>query len=274
MPSAIASRPTLSRSQLSSSRRSAAARSVGSMRSRGPRMSPSQDRASLYVGHPSLKRATLSRMAPPSGGSHQMVTASHPCVYLRGLEHVGGVEYEAGGEGRTDVRGHIATPPHVWPRGRPQPSLGSRIPRVIGARPANHGGPWLGVRPPPLERDGGVLLRGGPRRARGCAPPAPFARRLRAHYAGLPGGHGAAPDDPWREEGVLQVLQGTPRQVPVRVGVLFQSTFQGAVHHAKGGHKAPAAALRRGGQSPSAAVSHRCTPAAALRGSRRSCSSW
>ena len=41
LPSATASHPTCSPSQLSRSWRSAAARSVGSMRSKGPRMSPS-----------------------------------------------------------------------------------------------------------------------------------------------------------------------------------------------------------------------------------------
>ena len=45
LPSATASHPTRSPSPLSSSWRSAAARSVGSMRSRGPRMSPSRDTA-------------------------------------------------------------------------------------------------------------------------------------------------------------------------------------------------------------------------------------
>ena len=57
--------------------------------------------------------------------------------------------------------------------------------------------------PPPLERDGAVPLCGGLRCARGCTPPAPFARPLRTHYTGLPRGHGAAPDDPRWEEGVL-----------------------------------------------------------------------
>ena len=76
--------------------------------------------------------------------------------------------------------------PTGGPRGRPQPFRGPRIPRVIRARLENHGGPWPGVRLPPLERDGGVLLRRGPRHARGVAPPAPFARPLRAHCVGLP----------------------------------------------------------------------------------------
>ena len=77
MPSAIASHPTTSRSQLSSSRRSGAARSVGSMRTMDLGMSPGRERASSYVGPPNLKCATVSRVAPPSGGSHRMVAASH-----------------------------------------------------------------------------------------------------------------------------------------------------------------------------------------------------
>ena len=185
MPSATASDPTLSPSHLSSSRCSAAARLVGSIRSRDPGMSPSRDRSSWYVGPPSLKCATLSRVAPssepgepPDGGR-----VAPPCVYLHGLEHVSGVAYWAGAEGRPDERGHIPIPPPVWPPGRPQPPLGRRVPRVIGARPPNHGGPWPGVRCPPLGRDGGVLLRGGPWCERGGAPPAPFARPLLPHYA-------------------------------------------------------------------------------------------
>ena len=84
MPSAIASHPTLSPSQLSSFGRSTAARSVGSMSSRGPRMSPSQDRTSSYIDPPSLKFATVSRAAPPSGQSHQTVAASRPhaCISI------------------------------------------------------------------------------------------------------------------------------------------------------------------------------------------------
>ena len=93
--------------------------------------------------------------------------------------------------------------------GRLQPPLGRCVPRVIGAHPADHGGTWPGVRPPPFDRDGGVLLRGGPRRACGGTPPAPLARPFLAHYTGLPWGHGAAPDDPRREEGRLQVLRET-----------------------------------------------------------------
>ena len=40
------------------------------------------------------------------------------CVYFRGWEYVGGVEYEAGEEGCSDERGHVPMPPHVWLRGR------------------------------------------------------------------------------------------------------------------------------------------------------------
>ena len=87
--------------------------------------------------------------------------------------------------------------------GRLQPFLRRRVPRVVGARPADHGGPRPGVRPPPLERDGGVPLCGGLQGARGGAPPAPLARSLLAEYTCLQCGHKAAPNDPLWEEGVL-----------------------------------------------------------------------
>ena len=81
--------------------------------------------------------------------------------------------------------------------------------------------------PPPLKRDSGVPLCGGPRLACVGALPALFARSLRANYAGFSRGQGAAPDDPRREEGVLQVLRETPRQVPVWAGVLLQGVPHG-----------------------------------------------
>ena len=55
MPSTTASHPTCSPLQPSSSWRSAAARSVGSMRSKGPWVSPSRDRASSYTGPPGFE---------------------------------------------------------------------------------------------------------------------------------------------------------------------------------------------------------------------------
>ena len=81
MPSAIASHPTRSLSQPSSSSRSAAAMSVGSTRSKGPWVSPSRDRASSYTGPPALKCARASWAAPSSGGCHQTVAAA--CPHLR-----------------------------------------------------------------------------------------------------------------------------------------------------------------------------------------------
>ena len=81
MQSATASHPTRSPSQPSSSLRSAAGRSVGSMRSKGPCVSPSRDRASSNTGPPVVKCATASRVAPFSGGCHRTVAAS--CPHLR-----------------------------------------------------------------------------------------------------------------------------------------------------------------------------------------------
>ena len=81
MPSATASHPTCSPSQPSSSWRSAAAPSVGSMRSKGPWVSPSRDRASSYTGPRVLKCATATSAAPSSGGCHRTVAVS--CPHLR-----------------------------------------------------------------------------------------------------------------------------------------------------------------------------------------------
>ena len=82
MPSATASYPTRSPSQPSSSWRSAAAMPVGSMRSKGPWVSPSRDRASSYTGPPALKCATVSCAAPSSGGCHRTVAAACPHVRI------------------------------------------------------------------------------------------------------------------------------------------------------------------------------------------------
>ena len=82
MPSATASHPTRSPSQPSSSWRSAAAIPVGNMRSKGPCVSPSRDRASSYTGPPALKCATVSWVAPSSGGCHRTVAAACPHVRI------------------------------------------------------------------------------------------------------------------------------------------------------------------------------------------------
>ena len=78
MPSATASHPSRSPSQPCSSWRSAAAMSVGSMRSKSPLVSASRDRASSSTGLPALKCATASWAAPSSGGCHQTVAAACP----------------------------------------------------------------------------------------------------------------------------------------------------------------------------------------------------
>ena len=81
MPSATAPHPTRSSSQPSSSWRSTAAMSLGSMRSKGPWVSPGWDRASSYTGPPALKCATASWAAPSYGGCHWTVVAA--CPHLR-----------------------------------------------------------------------------------------------------------------------------------------------------------------------------------------------
>ena len=100
MPSASASHPIRSPLQLSSSWRSAAARSVGSMRNKVPWVSPSRDRASLYTGpsfevrHGELGGPVLLGVSSDGG---RVVS---PFAYLRNPEYVGGVKDDAGGDGR------------------------------------------------------------------------------------------------------------------------------------------------------------------------------
>ena len=119
LPSATASHPTRSPSQLSSSWCSAVARRVGSMRSKGPRMAPSWDRASSYAGCPVLKCATVRRAAPTSGGSHRMVAALRPHVCTSVARSMLAVwRTMRGGDGRSDERGHVPTPPRLWLLGR------------------------------------------------------------------------------------------------------------------------------------------------------------
>ena len=119
LPSATASHPTRSPLQLSSSWRITAARSVGSMRSKGPRMSPSQDRASSYTGTPVLKCATVSRAGPPSRGSYQMVAVSRPhaCISVA-WSTLAAWRTVQGEDGRSDEQGHVPTPPRLWLQGR------------------------------------------------------------------------------------------------------------------------------------------------------------
>ena len=82
-------------------------------------MSHSRDRASSYTGPPFLKCATVSRAGPPSRGEPgDGGRVTSPFVYLRCLEHVGGVEDDAEGEGRSDEREHVPTPTLSWLRSR------------------------------------------------------------------------------------------------------------------------------------------------------------
>ena len=126
----------------------------------------------------------------------------------------------------------------------------------------------------PHPRSGMAAYRcAGVSGARARAPPAPLPRPLLPHDARLPCGHGAAPDDPRWGKGGLQVPREPPRQVLIRVGALLERALQSAIHNTEGGYEVLVRARGGGGWSPSAAVSHRCAQAAALRGSWRSCSS-
>ena len=108
----------------------------------------------------------------------------------------------------------------MFPRGLAQPLCGMFVPRAIGARPADRRGPRPGVWSPPVQADCGVLLRWSPWGLCCRARAIPCMRPLYAYHARLPRGHCAAPDDPRREDGALEVPRGTPRQVLVWVGVL------------------------------------------------------
>ena len=164
-------------------------------------------------------------------------------------------------------------PPHVWLRGRLKPFLGRYVPLVVGTRPSYHDGTWPGVRPPPLEQDGGVLLRGGSG-ARVAAHHRPHSRAhsaptIRASQAVMeprpmiPGGKRAScrcfEKPPGRSQYGWGYSCGGHSRVP------FTTRREAAKSlSARGGG---------GGQLPSVAVNHRCIRAAALRGLWRSCSS-
>ena len=82
-------------------------------------MSPSRDRASSYTGPPYLRCATVSRGALPFRGSHWTVPASRPHVCISVAQSTLVVlRTMPGGEGRSDERGQVPTPPHVLLRGR------------------------------------------------------------------------------------------------------------------------------------------------------------
>ena len=233
MPSATSLLSNLSPWQPSSSRRSATAGSVGSMRSRGHGTSPSRDRASSYVGPPFLKYATVSGVPLSSGGSHETVAASHPHVRISAARSMLAAWSTRGGRERCPEEPvHIASPPFMGLRDRLQPFRGSCVPGAIRPRPANHRGPRPGVWPPALVWDGGVLRWGISWSARCHAPLVPVAHPLRARDVRFPRAHGIASDGPPWEQRAPEVLRETPRQVPVGVGVLLWGTLRGAVQEA------------------------------------------
>ena len=172
--------------------------------------------------------APVLQTEAPDGGR-----VAQPGVYLGGLKYVGGVQHKAGGKGCPEERGHIATPLRVGLLGRPQPFLGRLVTRAFRARPAKHRGPRPGVWHQALEWDGGVPWRRGPRRARCCAPLGPFTRPLHANNVGLPWDLELRPMIHAGKSALRRCFGRTPRQVPVRGGVLLRGTLQGAVHDAE-----------------------------------------
>ena len=146
-------------------------------------------------------------------------------------------------------------------------------PRVVRSRPADHGGSRPGVRPPSLERDGGVSCAGvsGARvaahhRPHSRAHSSPTMRACHAVMEPRPMIHGGKrascrcfENPPGRSWYGWGPSCGGHSRVPFTTRREATKSLSG-----RGGG---------GGWSPSAAVSHRCAQAATLRGSRRSCSS-
>ena len=151
MPSSTASHATLSPLQPSSYWRSAAAKSVGGMRSSGPGMSPSQDRASSYVGAPFVKCATVSRVPLSSGGSHLTVAGSHPhvCISVARSMLAASSTRRGGGVVPRGERTHLLSTPYGAP-GLPAAIPWSRCP--------------TGAQDPPRKSQWAVA---------GCAAPTP-----------------------------------------------------------------------------------------------------
>ena len=177
------------------------------------------------------------------------------------------MEHKKGGGGRPDERGHIPTPPWVGLRGRPQPFRGRRVPRVVRARQS-----WSALAgcaaPNPRAGRRRTTARGF-RRTRGGAQLAPSAGPLRAHNVGVPRGHRVAAG---REHPAGD--SRNPHAGPGKGGGPPVGDTPGCRPRCGGRPRGPCqGAGEGGGQFPSAAVSHRCTRAAALWGARRSCSS-
>ena len=196
-----------------------------------------------------------------------------PCVYLRGWEHAGVVKDDAGADGRSDERGHVAIPPVCGP--------GAACSHSFIA--ASHG--WSGPAPRIMVGLGRV-----------CGPD-PSSRMAAYRCAGVSGARVAAHHRPHSHVHSSRTMRASqvviePRPMihcgnrascrcfekpPGRSGYGWGPSF--------GGHsRVPFTTQREatkslsgrgggGGQLPSAAVSHQCIRAAALRGSRRSCSS-
>ena len=152
---------------------------------------------------PVLKCATASRAAPPSGGCHQMVAASRPHVCISVARSTLAVwRTMRGGMG---ARMSEDTSPF-------HPACGSGAACSHSFAAASHG--WSGPAPRitsgcgrvcgPHPSSGMAAYRcAGVSGARVAAHHRTYSPPLLPHYTGLPCGHGAAPDDPPWEEGVL-----------------------------------------------------------------------
>ena len=141
MPSATASHPTLSPLQPSSSRPSVAARSVREHEKQGS-CKVTQPGQRVVVLKPLFGEMRHSEPGAPVFWRERpdVGCVAPSCVYLRGLEHIGRVEHEAGGEGYPEERGHITSSPRLGLLCCLQPFSRLRVPQAFRARPANHRG--------------------------------------------------------------------------------------------------------------------------------------
>ena len=170
----------------------------------------------------------------------------------------------------------MRTRPQSIPFAAPGPPAAipaSPLPRVVRPRPADHGGSRPGVRPPPPERDGGVSLR----RVSGARVAAHHRLHSRAHSSPtMRASHAVMEPRPMIHGGKrasCRCLENPPGRSWYGWGLSWGGHSRVPFTTRREATKSLSGRGEGGGWSPSAAVSHRCARAAALWGSRRSCSS-
>ena len=237
-------------------------------------MSPSRDRASSYTGPPVLKCATVSRAAPSSVGCRRTVGASRAHVCISVARSTLAVWRTMGG-GMGARMSEDTSPFH--------PACGSGAACSHSFAAASHG--WSGPAPRIMVGHGRVC---GPHPSSGMAAyrcaeisGARVAAHQRPHSRAhssptIRASHAVMKPRPMIHCGKRASRRcfEKPSAGPGTGGGHLAAALQGAIHDTEGGYEVLVRARGGGGgQLPSAAVSHRCTRSAALRGSQRSCSS-